>query len=268
MAQVDENLAKWSSDWDWSTRGDEWSTWWGDTPALWAGALLPRIHAYVPAGMILEIAPGYGRWTQYLKDLGDRLAIVDLTERCIDGCRNRFADSDHIEYHVNDGRSLSMIEDGSIDFTFSFDSLVHVEADVLQDYLHELRRTLKSDGVGFIHHSNIGSYPRLTALARRVPSRATGPLIRRGAVINVKAWRAESVTAELFASMCEAAGLVCITQEKVNWEFGRYLIDAFSTFTPVGSRWARPCRTWCNPLFTDEARRMRRLYAGPSFVSA
>src|SRR3954463_5279292 len=160
MPDVDENLANWSTDWDWSQRGDEWSRWWGGTPALWHAAILPRIHSFVPTGTILEIAPGFGRWTQYLKDLADRLVIVDLTDECIAACRERFADSANIDYHVNDGRSLEMVEDGSVDFVFSFDSLVHVEDDVLTAYLNQLAAKLKPDGVGFFHHSNLGMYPR------------------------------------------------------------------------------------------------------------
>ena len=31
----------------------------------------------------------------------------------------RFADATHIDYHINDGRSLDMIEDRSVDFAFS-----------------------------------------------------------------------------------------------------------------------------------------------------
>src|SRR3954468_2896420 len=131
MGDVKKNLAIWTAHWDWSQQGDEWSAWWGGTPSLWYGALLPRIHSFVPPGTILEIAPGYGRWTQYLKNLCDELVIVDLTEGCIEHCRERFADADNIEYHVNDGRSLEMVEDGSVDFVFSFDSLVHAETDVL-----------------------------------------------------------------------------------------------------------------------------------------
>jgi SAM-dependent methyltransferase len=268
MPEVDENLANWSADWDWSQQGDEWSTWWGGTPALWYGALLPRIHAFVPAARILEIAPGYGRWTQYLKDLAERLIIVDLTERCIEGCKQRFADATNIEYHVNDGRSLDMVEDGSIDFAFSFDSLVHVESDVLGAYLEQLARKLTPDGVGFIHHSNIGSYTALTKIARRAPGRTIGPLVRRGALINIPAWRAESVTADSFAGQCERAGLACITQEKINWEHGRFMIDTLSTFTRRGSRLERPRQVVSNPLFTSEARRMARLYAGASFSGA
>jgi SAM-dependent methyltransferase len=265
MPDVDQNLANWSTDWEWSQRGDEWSRWWGGTPALWHTAILPRIHPFVPTGTILEIAPGFGRWTQYLKDLADRLVIVDLTADCIDACRERFADADNIDYHVNDGRSLAMVEDGSVDFAFSFDSLVHVEDDVLTAYLNQLATKLKPDGVGFVHHSNIGSYPRSTRLARRVPGRALGPLMRRGLVINIPAWRAESVTAELFARRCEQAGLACLTQELINWEFGRHLIDAISIFTPRGSRWERPRRTLRNRMFVAEARRAARLYAATGY---
>ena len=264
MPGVDENLTNWSADWDWSKRGDEWSRWWGGTPAMWHAAILPRIHAFVPAPAILEIAPGYGRWTQYLKDLAERLVIVDLTEECIDGCRERFADSTNIEYHVNDGRSLAMVEDRSIDFAFSFDSLVHAEDDVLAAYLAELSKKLKPDGIGFIHHSNIGRYPTALRLARRAPNRLLGPLMHRGLLINLPAWRAESVTAELFAQRCEQAGLACIAQELISWEFGRYVIDAISIFTPHGSAWERPRATARNPGFTAEARRTARLYAAPA----
>jgi SAM-dependent methyltransferase len=267
MPEVDRNLENWSTAWDWSRQGDEWSSWWGGTPALWHGALLPRIHSFVPAPAILEIAPGYGRWTQYLKDLTERLVIVDLTQGCIDHCRQRFADAKNIEYHVNDGRSLDMVEDNSIDFVFSFDSLVHAESDVLGAYLDQLARKLTPDGVGFIHHSNIGSYSGLTKLAKKVPGRAVGPLVRRGALINIVAWRAESVTAESVAEQCSSAGLSCVAQEKINWEAGRFLIDSLTMFTRPGSRWDRPRTVVSNPLFTSEARRMARLYAASSFTN-
>jgi SAM-dependent methyltransferase len=264
MPEVDHNHAIWSEGWDWSQSGDEWSAPWGGTDALWHGALLPRIHAWVPTGgTILEIAPGYGRWTQYLKDMCDRLVIVDLTERCIEGCRQRFAAADNIDYHVNDGRSLAMVEDGSIDFAFSFDSLVHAEADVLEAYVQQLARKLKPDGVAFLHHSNTGSYRRFSELSKRAPKRFLRRLVDAGVLLDVFAWRAESVSADVVAAQCERAGLACFAQEKINWEHGRYLIDALTLFTPQGSKWARPRTVVRNPMFTDEARRMARLYASP-----
>ena len=223
MAGVDENLKVWSQGWDWSDAGEGWSDWWGGTPALWFGAILPRIHAFVPTGTILEIAPGYGRWTQYLKDLYERLVAVDLTEGCIEHCRERFSQATNIEYHVNDGRSLSMIEDESVDLVFSFDSLVHVDEDVLASYLDQLRTKLKPDGVGIFHHSNLGSYRtavRMTIAAARhvIPQRFVQRLVERGVLVNLGAWRAESVTAASFVQLCDAAGLACIGQETVSWE--------------------------------------------------
>ena len=74
--------------------------------------------------------------------------VVDISERCIEACRQRFAAESHIAYHANDGRSLEMVADRSIDFVFSFDSLVHADADVIEDYLRQLGRKLTPNGVG------------------------------------------------------------------------------------------------------------------------
>ena len=265
VADVANNLSVWETSWDWGDSGDEWSAWWGGTPAMWFGALLPRIHAFLPAGTILEIAPGYGRWTQYLKEACDQLVVVDLAERCIERCRERFAADSNIAYHVNDGRSLEMVPDASIDFAFSFDSLVHAERDVLDAYLEQLALKLKPDGVGFFHHSSVGDYAGLTAVSRRVPEWARRRLVNRGALIDVYAWRAESMTAQAFADGCSAAGLTCVTQERINWEHGPYLMDTLSVFTPRGSRWHRPPVTVRNPLFRAEAKRMARAYSARSF---
>ncbi|MEA2606703.1 MAG: hypothetical protein QOI00_1460 [Chloroflexota bacterium] len=261
MPRVDENAVVWDQSWDWSQEGEEWSAWWGGTHPLWLGALLPRIHPYIPTGTILEIAPGHGRWTNYLKDTCDRLIGVDMAERCVEHCRRRFADSPHAEFHTNDGRSLGMVPDGSIDFAFSFDSLVHVEIDVLEAYVEQLAVKLGPDGVGFFHHSNIGSYPWLTAAAKRVPGKLLPRMISRGLAIDVVAWRAESVTGERFAAACRDAGLHCVSQELMSWEHGPYLIDAISIFTRPGSRWDREPEVLRNPFFSAEGRRMRRLYA-------
>lgn len=268
MGDLDQNASVWESTWDWSDEGDRWSSWWGGTPALWHGALLPRVHSFLPAGTILEIAPGFGRWTQFLKEQCERLVIVDLAERCIEHCRTRFSTSTNIEYAVNDGRSLGMVADGSVDFAFSFDSLVHAEVDVLEAYLVQLASKLAPDGVGFFHHSNMGSYRPLAGLTRRFPQRVMRPLVDHGVLVDVYAWRDESVTSARFAELCIRAGLACVSQERINWEHGRYLTDTLSLFTPKGSRWDRPNVVVDNRDFRQEARRMAALWASTSFPSA
>jgi len=268
MPDVRENRLTWNAPSSWSAGGDEWSGPWGGTEQLWYGTLLPRLHAFLPANTILELGPGHGRWTQYLKELADRVVLVDLAEDCIAACRERFGTDGNVSYHVNDGKSLDMVADRSVDLVFSFDSLVHAEADVLEAYLGQLATKLTPDGVGFIHHSNMGAYRRAARLARRVPGRLRRALTIRRVLVNVYAWRAESTTAELFAAMCASAGLVCVAQEKIPWEYGRGLTDAISMFTLPGSRWERPLVALDNPDFMDEATRVAetgRLYATASF---
>ena len=80
----------------------------------------------------------------------------------------------HISYHVNDGKSLAMVPDESVNFAFSFDSLVHADLDVLRAYLVELRNKLSPDGVAFLHHSNIGAYARRWAVQNHLPRNLGG----------------------------------------------------------------------------------------------
>lgn len=265
MPSVEENVAVWAGSYDWTQAGEEWSESWGGSEMQWQGCLLPRVHTFLSCETILEIAPGFGRWTQYLKDHCQELTIVDSSEKCIQGCRQRFANCAHINYAVNDGKSLQMVPDESVDFVFSFDSLVHAAPDVLEAYLKQLVRKLKPGGVGFIHHSNAGKYQSYFSLVNLLP-RGRERLYKLG-VLNRDHWRDLRMTSELFRELCSRAGLSCVSQELINW-CGRLLIDSFSVFTRKGSRWDRPYRMVSNPYFMREAMNLRQiapLYARSSF---
>jgi hypothetical protein len=235
MATIEENLRVSDESYGWPAAGDEWSAHFGGTEALWHFVLLPRIHAFIPSAVILEIAPGFGRWTQYLKAQ----------------CQARFASETHVRFHVNDGTSLAAVPDVSVDFVFSFDSLVHAEADVVEAYLREIEQKLTADGVGFIHHSNIGAYPqrlklrdRYYRLPRSIRERIITPATASALLsINLQAGRAKTMSAVLFRQLCEKAGLKCICQETLNWQGKmphRCHIDLHETEFPVGQGKYRP----------------------------
>lgn len=253
MPSVTENLDRWQHH-PWALQGDEWSP--GrcaeGTVLFWHRTILPRILQFVPSATILEIGPGFGRWTQFLRRLTPRLIVVDLSARCIAACRERFADDRHLEYFVNDGSSLDMIGDSTVDFLFSCDSLVHVEADAIGAYVRQAARILAPGGVGFIHHSNLGAFvhPR----TGRVRSFVTQPN-----------WRAESMSAATFRRQCDAAGLHCRSQELVNWiGRGRFsdqhrldgrLIPLTDCFSVIANEAARtPTTIVRNPAFVEEWR--------------
>jgi ubiquinone/menaquinone biosynthesis C-methylase UbiE len=130
----------------------------GGKPSCPASGILPARH-------ILEIAHGHGRWTQFLADQCDALTLIELSAECLAVCRERFRERSHLRCHVNDGRSLRMVADRSIDFAFSFDSLVHVELPVLEAYLHELARVLTPDGVASCIIPTLGPTARLVSRA-------------------------------------------------------------------------------------------------------
>lgn len=259
MPSIDEIRSTWDSEAGWTAGGDEWSGAWGGTEPLWWGTLMPRIHAFVPTGTVLELGPGQGRWSQFLKDLCHDLVLVDVAEKGVEDCRRRFTGASNIAYHVGDGKSLPMVPDRSVDFAFSFDSLVHAQADVMDAYAGELARVLKPDGVGFLHHSNMGAYRSAAALARRFPDRLRKALMIRGLLVNVNAWRDESATAAKFAATCERVGLACIGQELHAWEYGRQLTDVISIVTPRDSQWERPLVRIENPTFISEGRAASRI---------
>jgi hypothetical protein len=244
---------------EWIQAGEEWSQPWGNSAAQWFGAILPRIQDYLPTSTILEIAPGFGRWTHYLKEQCTRLHVVDPDDRCIAGCRRRFAADSQLSYHLNDGLSLAMVPNQAIDFVFSFDSLVHVPPEVVAAYLGQLSEKLKDDGVAFIHHSNLGEYA--SRVAKRLPG-TFRKLLTKNKTVESNHQRDPNMTAELFRVLCAEQGLTCICQEIINWR-GRRLIDCFSTVTRVASKWERPTTVLRNSNFMREAReisRQSRLY--------
>lgn len=168
-----EEQKYWNNEWAWSHGGDEWSEFFGGSDKLWTDIVYPKISNYLK-GSVLEIAPGFGRITQYLKTIVTDLTIVDLNPLCIDKCKERFGND--IKYYVNDGRNLNMIENESLDFIFSWDSFVHMNEEVINSYLSEIHRVLKPDGYSVIHHSflfggNEISFRNIAGRSNMTPSR-------------------------------------------------------------------------------------------------
>ncbi|MCA9869362.1 MAG: class I SAM-dependent methyltransferase, partial [Anaerolineae bacterium] len=270
MPSVDENKQWWNDGYVWKQGGDEWSRAWGGVDMQWHAAVLPRIHSFVPAGRILEIAPGFGRWTQYLTGLCDHLIAVDLSENAIEHCRQRFAGDTNIDFFVNDGSSLEMVPDASIDFVFSFDSLVHASADVLRAYLLQIARKLTRDGVAFLHHSNLGEYTRYFSAVEKIPPRGQ-PLLKKVGLEYRTHWRDPGMTAGRLREFAQEAGLICISQELFGWGGSRRLIDAISMVTLPESKWTRPLRLLRNEDFVRDISviaRLAPLYSADSFPAS
>lgn len=135
----------------WSNDGHEWSGPFGTTENLWNKEIFDTVKDF-RGKKILEIAPGFGRITQFLSILASELIVIDLNPLCIQKTKEKMGH--HVlAYLVNDGKSLKGVRNNSQDLVFSFDSFVHMHANVSEEYVKEIYRVLKPGGHAFIHHS-------------------------------------------------------------------------------------------------------------------
>jgi len=145
--------------WDWSSGGEEWNA-----SEEWKQALVDCVLVkWMPRdGALVEIGPGAGRWSAVLQQLSRRVTLVDVAERPLELCRERFAAAENVEYVLSSGCDLPGVADSSIDAVWSFDVFVHVAPLDQAGYLAEIARVLRPGGVAAIHHSdgrNLGALP-------------------------------------------------------------------------------------------------------------
>jgi ubiquinone/menaquinone biosynthesis C-methylase UbiE len=190
---ADRNRDVWTG-WDWSARGNEWND--GADPAAWKASLISDvlIETIPEGGVVLEIGPGGGRWSDVLQARADRLLLVDVTERALELCRERFAGAPNVEYILTERATLPGVRDGFVDSVWSFDVFVHVAPVDVASYLAEIARVLRPGGIAVIHHS--GRF-----------SRSSG-------------WRSP-MTPQLFANLSRERGLV-VERQFDSWAGGRF----------------------------------------------
>jgi SAM-dependent methyltransferase len=212
VSSREQNRQLWST-YDWRFGGEEWSARFGTTANLWHATLLPRIGGYLGDVRAIEIGAGHGRLSRYLKEACRSLVLADMVASCVDACRVRFADDARVGYLVNDGASLAGVADASIDFAFSFDSLVHADLATVAAYLVELERVLSPRGVAVLHHSNMAAVLALPAQGWSTHMRA-----------------ADVSAAAVAAAAAERPSLECSGQELLAWGPPPALTDCISTF--------------------------------------
>ena len=190
-----EEQRQWNNESMWSDGGHEWSKSFGTTENLWNNHIFDDIKEF-RGKKILEIAPGFGRITQFLSILASELIVVDLNPLCIQKTKEKM--SHHVlAYFVNNGNDLPGIKDNSQDLVFSFDSFVHIHKNVIEDYISEIYRVLKPGGKAYIHHSWLLGGEDFSFL--NISGRS-------------------SMTPDVFKSMVEGSGMKVVEQKTIKFE--------------------------------------------------
>ncbi len=163
---------------------------------------------------VLELAPGHGRNTAKLMEISGEILLVDANKSCIDFCKERFKSYRgpcRLSYHVNDGRSLEVIQDNSVSFIYSWDSMVHFDKFLMREYVREFNRVLRPGGTGFVHHSNYGNQSAQANFS-----------------VHVNPHGRSNMTRELFKEYCAETGLEVLEQKIIDW--GVKDLDCLSLF--------------------------------------
>ena len=148
---------------------------------------------------IIELACGHGRHTWFMMQnlRCGSVVLVDVNSSNIAFCAERFKEFPNVTWIVNDGSSLSGIEDGSATSLFCYDAMVHFEYDDVAAYLQEISRVLIPGGRALLHHSNNDRYP--------------------GRLYSENEHSRNFMSANLFSHMAQRAMLRVIEQRLLDW---------------------------------------------------
>lgn len=136
--------------------GEIYGMHWADPEALPSlKAVIERyIKPFVNSSKIcLEIGPGGGRWTQYLLGF-KKIYAVDYHQELIDEFNKNFSVYPNIECIKNDGTNFPGVPKKSVDFLFSFGVFVHLDIDLIDIYLRNMREILHEKSTVFIQYSD------------------------------------------------------------------------------------------------------------------
>jgi SAM-dependent methyltransferase len=142
--------------WDWSARGEEWTedvaATRGLDPRGWKDSIVELLETYVvPGCSALEVGPGAGRWTAALLSRAGTVSVADISETCLDICRERFGEQLRC-FLVGDEPAVDLPSQ-SVDAVWSYDVFVHINPIGCDAWLREIGRVLKPGGFAVIHHA-------------------------------------------------------------------------------------------------------------------
>ncbi|HUI05494.1 MAG TPA: class I SAM-dependent methyltransferase [Verrucomicrobiae bacterium] len=128
---------------------------WGD-PDVFPPLRHVRDHFVMPYlapdKTVVEIGPGGGRWTRYML-CAKQIYAVDYHQEILNELKSNF-DAANIACVKNHGDDFPNIPDGSVDFLFSFGTFVHLDVDLIDRYLRNMKPLLKPGSQVVIQYSD------------------------------------------------------------------------------------------------------------------
>ncbi len=156
-----------------------------------------KLFSLLDLSNVIELACGHGRHVKQYIDKANHITLVDILEKNIAFCKERFIGEKNIDYYMNNGHDLKELDSNMYSALFTYDAMVHFEMMDVFEYLRETERVLQPGGMALFHHSNNTEDYRITF--------STGTFGRN------------YMSAQLFAYLANRAGLDIKDQCLINW---------------------------------------------------
>ena len=151
----------------------------GDYMRLKDELLLPNIIGKT----VVEIGCLDGKWSQYIVPCAEHSFLVDLSKDILPVLNDRLheVEGGGYTFYKTKGFELDGIDNNTIDFIFSMDTLVRVNKKYLSRYFEHFRRVLKSNGKMLIHLPCISSpFSKSKGFVKLHPDKITEMMINNG----------------------------------------------------------------------------------------
>lgn len=156
-----------------------------------------KLFSLLNLSNVIELACGHGRHVKQYIDRAEHITLVDILDKNISFCKERFIGEQKIDYYMNNGHDLKKLGSNVYSALFTYDAMVHFELMDIFEYLRETERVLQPGGLALFHHSNNTDDYRITF--------STGTSGRN------------YMSAQLFAYLANRAGLNVKDQRLINW---------------------------------------------------
>lgn len=111
--------------------------------------LLPYLN---PDQTVVEIGVGGGRWTRYMVEV-QQLYAVDFHQEILDELKLNFT-LPNVTFVKNNGTDFPGVPESSVDYLFSFGTFVHLDVEIIDAYLGNMKTILKPNAIAVIQYSD------------------------------------------------------------------------------------------------------------------
>src|SRR5262245_28012514 len=155
---------------DWSYIGRDWTKGIlrvrGVSPADWEHAFVDHfILSHISSrSVVLEIGPGEGRWSQHIQPVCQRLILLDVSQRALELCKQRFHLATNVDFVLSTAGTTSDITADSVDLVFAYGVFVDFDIAWTKRFVTDFPRLLRPGGRVVLHHSDFLPYADAASL--------------------------------------------------------------------------------------------------------